>query len=479
MSAEVAAAHGIPLTLSPSKHARRSKGRAEYSAGQPERVLILGAAGRDFHVFNTYFRSRADYEVVAFTAAQIPGIAARRYPPSLAGPHYPAGIPIREEAEFESFVREQRIDQVILAYSDLSHLSVMHLASRALAAGADFRLLGPEHTFVEARCPVISVCAVRTGCGKGAVAERVVAHLRGRDVRAVVIRHPMPYGDLEAQAVQRFATAADCDRHRCTIEEREEYEHHLACGAVVYAGVDYERIVRAAEAEADVIVWDGGNNDLPFIRPALEIVVLDPHRAGHELAYHPGEANLRRAHVLVVNKVDSAPPEGIARVLANAQATNPGATVVHARSEITVDQPDLIRGRRVLVVEDGPTLTHGEMPYGSGVIAAWAAGAAEVIDPRPFAVGSLAACFVRYPWIGPALPAEGYSSEQVAELEATIARTPCDTVVIATPVDLRHLMQIRQACVRVTYRLVEVTHPDLAEVVDAFLELHGPLIDSD
>jgi len=436
----------------------------------PERVLILGAAGRDFHVFNTYFRTRADYDVVAFTAAQIPGIVDRRYPPSLAGPRYPAGIPICDEAALESLVREQRIDQVVLAYSDLSHLSVMHLASRALAAGADFRLLGPEHTFVEARCPVISVCAVRTGCGKGAVAERLVTHLRGRGLRAVVIRHPMPYGDLEEQAVQRFATAADCDRQRCTIEEREEYEHHLAHGAVVYAGVDYERIVRAAEAEADVIVWDGGNNDLPFIRPGLEIVVLDPHRAGHELAYHPGEANLRRAHVLVVNKVDSAPPEGIARVLANAAATNAGATVVHARLEITVDQPELIRGRRVLVVEDGPTLTHGEMAYGAGVIAARAAGAAEVIDPRPYAVGSLAACFSRYPWIGPALPAEGYSSEQVAELEATIGRTPCDTVVIATPVDLRHLVRIRQACVRVSYRLVEVTQPDLAEIADAFLE---------
>ena len=442
------------------------------SAIRAERVLILGAAGRDFHVFNTYFRERADYDVVAFTAAQIPGIAGRRYPPALAGPRYPNGIAILAEEELKHLVREHRIDQVVLAYSDLSHQAVMHLASRALAAGADFRLLGPEHTFLEAQCPVISVCAVRTGCGKGAVAERLVAHLRGRGVRAVVIRHPMPYGDLEEQAVQRFATAADCDRQQCTIEEREEYEHHLAHGALVYAGVDYERVVRAAEAEADVIVWDGGNNDLPFIRPGLEIVVLDPHRAGHELAYHPGEANLRRAHVLVVNKVDSAPPEGIARVLANAAATNPEATVVQARSEITVDLPELIRGRRVLVVEDGPTLTHGEMPYGSGVIAARSAGAAEVIDPRPYAVGSLAACFLRYPWIGPALPAEGYSSEQVADLEATMARTPCDTVVIATPVDLRHLVQIRQPCARVSYRLVEVTHPDLTEIADAFLERH-------
>ena len=290
--------------------------------------------GVDFHVFNTYFRSRPEYEVVGFTATQIPGITGRRYPPSLAGPRYPQGIPIYSEGELEDLVRAQHIDQVIFAYSDVSHLNVMHLASRALAAGADFRLLGPEHTFIEARCPVISVCAVRTGCGKGQVAERLVAHLRGRGLRAVVIRHPMPYGDLEQQAVQRFAANEDCDRHACTIEEREEYEHHLAHGAVVYAGVDYERIVRAAEAEADVIIWDGGNNDLPFIRPGLEIVVLDPHRAGHELAYHPGEANFRRAAVLVVNKVDSAPVQGIHRVLENAAAINPRATVVQARSDI-------------------------------------------------------------------------------------------------------------------------------------------------
>lgn len=436
----------------------------------PERVLILGAAGRDFHVFNTYFRTRPDYEVLGFTAAQIPGIVARRYPPALAGPRYPEGIPIYPEADLEALVRTHRIDQVVFAYSDVSHVAVMHLASRALAAGADFRLLGPEHTFLEARCPVISICAVRTGCGKGEVAERLVAHLRGRGRRAVVIRHPMPYGDLEQQAVQRFATTADCDRYGCTIEEREEYEHHLARGAIVYAGVDYERIVRAAEAEADVIIWDGGNNDLPFIRPGLEIVVLDPHRAGQELAYHPGEANFRRAEVLVVNKVDSAPAPGIARVLEHAAAINPRATVVQARSDIQIEHPELVRGRRVLVVEDGPTLTHGEMSYGSGMIAAQACGAAELIDPRPYAVGSLRECFERYPWIGRALPAEGYSPTQVRELQETIERTPCDTVVIATPVNLAHLISIRQPCVRVTYSLVELTHPDLAELADAFLE---------
>ncbi len=434
-----------------------------------ERVLILGAAGRDFHVFNTYFRDRDAYEVVGFTATQIPGVAGRRYPPSLAGSRYPAGIPIYSEDEFETLVRTQRIDQVIFAYSDVSHVNVMHLASRALAAGADFRLLGPEHTFLEARCPVISVCAVRTGCGKGQVAERLVAHLRRQGHRAVLIRHPMPYGDLEQQAVQRFATATDCDRYACTIEEREEYEHHLAHGAVVYAGVDYQRIVRAAESEADVIIWDGGNNDLPFIRPGLEIVVLDPHRPGHELSYHPGEANVRRAHVLVVNKVDSAPVEGINRVLANAAAVNPRATVVQARSEIRVDRPDLVRGRRVLVIEDGPTLTHGEMSYGSGVIAAQTCGAAELIDPRPYAVGSLRECFARYPWIGRALPAEGYSPAQIAELQETIARVPCEAVVIATPVNLARLIRIQQPCARVTYALVELTHPDLAELADTFL----------
>ncbi|MBP1687028.1 MAG: hypothetical protein H6Q33_3171 [Deltaproteobacteria bacterium] len=436
----------------------------------PERVLILGAAGRDFHVFNTYFRDRPEYHVVGFTATQIPGIAGRRYPAALAGAQHPDGLPIFPEEELENLIHEHRIDQVVFAYSDIPHVSVMHLASRALAAGADFRLLGPEHTFIEARCPVISICAVRTGCGKGEVAERLVAHLRGRGKRPVVIRHPMPYGNLEEQVMQRFATAADCDRYACTIEEREEYEHHLVHGAVVYAGIDYERIVRAAELEADVIIWDGGNNDLPFIRPGLEIVVLDPHRAGHELAYHPGEANFRRAHVLVVNKVDSAPVEGISRVLENAAHINPRAVVVQARSEIRVDQPELIRGRRVLVVEDGPTLTHGEMSYGSGVIAAQSCGAAELVDPRAYAVGSLRECFARYPWIGKALPAEGYSPAQVADLQETIARTPCEAVVIATPVNLERLISIRQPCARVSYSLVELTRPDLAELVDNFLE---------
>ena len=443
---------------------------AAKSPSRPERVLILGAAGRDFHVFNTYFRDRADCDVVGFTATQIPGIAGRRYPAALAGARYPDGIPIHPEDALEQLICDQHIDQVVFAYSDISHVNLMHLASRALAAGADFRLLGPEHTFLEASCPVISVCAVRTGCGKGEVAERLVAHLRRRGLRAVVIRHPMPYGDLEQQAVQRFATLADCDRYACTIEEREEYEHHLAHGAVVYAGVEYERIVRAAEVEADLIIWDGGNNDLPFIRPGLEIVVVDPHRAGHELLYHPGEANFRRAHVLVVNKVDSAPVEGITRVLENAATINPRAVVVQARSEIRVDHPELVRGRRVLVIEDGPTLTHGEMSYGSGVIAAQTCGASQLVDPRPYAVGSLRDCFARYPWIGKALPAEGYSLQQVAELQETISRVPCDTVLIATPVDLGRLVTIPQPTARATYTLVEVTEPTLPQLVDSFLE---------
>jgi predicted GTPase len=453
---------------------KRGRAAPASSVTEPERVLILGAAGRDFHVFNTYFRDRPQYDVVGFTATQIPGISGRLYPPALAGPRYPQGIPIHAEEELEELVRRRHVNQVVFAYSDLSHVAVMHLASRALAAGADFRLLGPEHTFIEARCPVISVCAVRTGCGKGQVAARLVAHLRQRRVRQrrlrpVVIRHPMPYGDLERQAVQRFASITDCDRQDCTIEEREEYEHHLGLGAVVYAGVDYERIVRQAEAEADVIIWDGGNNDLPFIRPGLEIVVLDPHRPGHELRYHPGEANLRRADVLVVNKIDSAPVSGITQVLDNAAVTNPGATVVQARSEIRVEGAEELRGRRVLVVEDGPTLTHGEMSYGSGTIAAQNCGAAELVDPRPYAVGSLRECFARYPWIGKALPAEGYSEQQVAELQETIEKTPCDVVLVATPVNLARLLDIRQATARVRYHLVEMTEPDLARIADNFL----------
>lgn len=435
-----------------------------------ERVLIMGAAGRDFHVFNTYFRDNPAYEVVGFTAAQIPGIAERSYPAVLSGVRYPRGLPIYPEEQMETLLRRERIDQVVFAYSDVAHLTVMHAASRALACGADFRLLGPEHTMLSSSKPVVSVCAVRTGCGKGMVVRRLVSFLRARGLRPVVVRHPMPYGDLAQQAVQRFASLADCDRQECTIEEREEYEQHIRAGVVVYAGVDYERIVRAAENEADIILWDGGNNDWSFFRSDLEIVVLDPHRAGHELLYHPGETNLRRAQVLLVNKMDSAPPAGVARVLENIACFNPTASVIQARSAVSVEQPELINGKRVLVIEDGPTLTHGEMSHGAGVIAAQRYGAAEIIDPRPYARGSLIETFAHCPWIGRALPAMGYSSAQLADLAATIAAIPCDTILVATPVDLARLIPFARPSCRVGYELEEIGRPDLAQVMTQFLD---------
>jgi predicted GTPase len=434
-----------------------------------ERVLILGAAGRDFHCFNTYFRDNPHYEVIAFTATQIPGIADRRYPAELSGSRYAEGIPIYAEDQLETLIRTKHITQVVFAYSDISHLTVMHLASRVLACGADFRLLGPEHTFLTSTRPVISVCAVRTGCGKGMVVRRLASLIRAGGRQPVVVRHPMPYGDLAKQAGQRFATLADCDRYECTLEEREEYEQHIRAGVVVYAGVDYERILRAAEQEADVILWDGGNNDWPFFRPNLEIVLLDPHRAGHELLYHPGETNLRRAQVLIVNKLDSAPVTGIQQVMKNIAQINPQATVIQARSAVSVDQPELIRGKRVLVIEDGPTLTHGEMGYGSGIIAAQRYGAAEVIDPRSWAQGSLIETFHRFPWITHALPAMGYSASQLQDLSATINAVACDTIVIATPVDLGHLLPLPAPSCRVRYELEEIGHPDLREILDNFL----------
>jgi predicted GTPase len=434
-----------------------------------ERVLIMGAAGRDFHTFNTYFRNHPSYEVVAFTAAQIPGIADRCYPPSLSGARYPQGIPIYPEEQLETLIRREHIQQVIFAYSDVSHLAVMHLASRVLACGADFRLLGPAHSMLASSRPVISVCAVRTGCGKGMVVRRLATLVRQHGLRPVVIRHPMPYGDLEKQAVQRFATVEDCDRHACTLEEREEYEQHIRAGVVVYAGVDYERILRAAEDEAEIILWDGGNNDWPFFRSDLEIVLLDPHRAGHEMRYHPGETNVRRAHVLVVNKLDSAPVAGVQEVLHNVSQLNSTATVIHARSAVSADHPELIRGKRVLVIEDGPTLTHGEMGYGSGVIAAQRYGAAEIVDPRPFAQGSLVETFRHAPWIARALPAMGYSPSQLDDLAATIAAIPCETIIVATPVHLSRLIALPHPSCRVSYELEEVSRPDLAAVVDRFV----------
>ena len=434
----------------------------------PTRVIIMGAAGRDFHNFNTVFRDDASRRVVAFTATQIPNIEGRRYPPELAGRLYPEGVPIHPEEDLPRLVRELGADEVVFAYSDVSHETVMHKASLVLACGADFRLVGPRASMVEAKVPVVSVCAVRTGAGKSQTTRRVLRLLRAKGRRAVAIRHPMPYGDLVRQRVQRFAALEDLDRHRCTIEEREEYEPHIAEGGVIYAGVDYAAILAEAEKEADVVVWDGGNNDLPFYRSDLEIVVADPHRAGHERTYHPGEANLRRAHVVVINKIDSAAPEGIDAVRRSIRELNPGAIVVEAASPLSVDGAEQIRGKRVLAVEDGPTLTHGEMTYGAGVLAALRHGAAEIVDPRPYTVGTLADTFRKYPGIGTLLPAMGYGEEQMRDLEATIARTPADVVLVATPIDLRRLIRIDKPALRVGYELQEIGKPDLADVLARF-----------
>ncbi len=432
-------------------------------------VLIMGAAGRDFHDFNVRYRDNPHYRVCAFTANQIPNISGRRYPPELAGYLYPQGIPIYPESQLESLIAQDDIQDVILAYSDISHETVMHLASRVLAAGADFGLPGPQSTMLHAKVPVISVCAVRTGCGKSQTTRRVTALLRQKGRQVVVVRHPMPYGDLAAQASQRFATYKDLTTHNCTIEEREEYEPHLAQGTVVYAGVDYARILASAEAEADVIVWDGGNNDLPFFCPDLHIVVTDPLRPGHETRYHPGETNLRRADAVVINKIEAADPDDVATVRQNISEANPRAVVIEAASPISVDTPGLITGHRVLVIEDGPTVTHGEMPYGAGLVAAKQYRAKAIVDPRPYAVGAIADTFERYPSTGPVLPAMGYGDSQIRDLRDTIAATPCDAVLVATPVDLRRLMAIEQPTVRVSYELVELGSPDLGEIVSAFL----------
>ncbi len=431
----------------------------------PKRVIIMGAAGRDFHNFNVYFRDNPDYQVVAFTATQIPNIEGRRYPPELAGRLYPEGIPIYPEEELTELVRRYQVDQVVFAYSDVSHEYVMHKASQALVAGADFRLMGIGSTMLTSRKPVVAVCAVRTGSGKSQTTRHVCDVLRRMGHQVVVVRHPMPYGDLTAQIVQRFATYEDLDRYRCTIEEREEYEPHIERGVVVYAGVDYERILRQAEEEADVIVWDGGNNDLPFFCPDLHIVVADPHRPGHELRYHPGEANLRAADVVVINKVDTADPANVALVQRSVQEVNPQAIVVEAASPIFVEDPGAIQGRRVLVIEDGPTLTHGEMAYGAGVTAARRFGAAELVDPRPYAVRSIAETFRKYPHIGPLLPAMGYGDEQIRDLEDTINATPCDLVLAATPVDIRRLLKVRYPVERVRYELQVLSQPTLEEIL--------------
>lgn len=429
------------------------------------RVLIMGAAGRDFHNFNVYFRNNPAYEVVAFTATQIPNIAGRTYPSALSGELYTAGIPIYPESELDSLIRELDVDQVVFAYSDVQHESVMHKASQVLAAGADFRLMGTRETMLESKVPLVSVCAVRTGSGKSQTTRRVSDILRKMGKKLVVIRHPMPYGDLVKQACERFASYEDLDKYECTIEEREEYEPHLDRGTIVYAGVDYERILRQAEQEAEVILWDGGNNDLPFYKPDLHIVVADPHRAGHELRYHPGEANLRMADVVVINKIDTSEPEKMEIVRHNITLVNPRAVVVDAASPIFVDDPLAIRGHKVLVIEDGPTLTHGEMAYGAGLVAARRFGASEVVDPRPYAVGSIAETFRKYPNTGPILPAMGYGAQQVFELGQTINATPCDLVIVATPIDLRRVVEINRPSQRVRYELQEIGTPTLQDVI--------------
>lgn len=433
-----------------------------------KKILILGAAGRDFHNFNAVFRGNADYSVVGFTATQIPGIANRRYPTELAGPLYPAGIPIFEENDLEWLVEEYGIDAVVFSYSDISHQNLMHLASRVVATGADFWLLSSQRTQLKSSVPVVSICAVRTGCGKSPLSRLVTSELRREGWKPVVVRHPMPYGDLAAQAVQRFAVLDDLDKQLCTIEEREEYEPHLREGTVVYAGVDYGRILRQAEKEADIVLWDGGNNDTPFYASDLQFVVVDPHRPGHELAYYPGEVNLRRADVVVINKVDTAARHDIETVRNNVRVSNPKAAIVEMACRVAVSAPELVKGRKVLVVEDGPTLTHGEMPYGAGVVAARQCGAAELVDPRPYAVGSIRGTYERYSHLTSLLPAMGYSALQCHELEETINRVPCDLVLVATPIDLGHLIKLNKPTLRVTYEVEDLTHPGVAEILARF-----------
>jgi len=438
-----------------------------------ERVLILGAAGRDFHNFNVFFRDNPRYRVVAFTATQIPGITDRRYPPELSGARYPDGITIEPQTEMERVIKEQQVDQVVFAYSDVSHQTVMHIAARANAAGADFRLLGIQRTMIQATVPVVAVCAVRTGCGKSQTSRYIAARLKQAGKTVVVVRHPMPYGDLARQAVQRFVTLADLDKHQCTIEEREEYETHIEMGTVVYAGVDYGKILEQAQAECEVLVWDGGNNDTPFYRPDLWVTVADPLRPGHEMTYFPGETNLRSADVVVLNKASVARPEDVELVLANTREVNPDATVVLAASRLLVDQPDRVRGKRVLTVEDGPTVTHGGMPFGAARKAADQFGASEVVDPRSVAIGSIKATFQKYPHLGTALPAMGYSPEQVKELEQTINAVDCETVVFATPIDLGALLKINKPAVRVRYELADMNEPTLGQSIDRLLAKIG------
>jgi len=430
-----------------------------------QRVIIMGAAGRDFHNFNTYFRGNRDYEVVAFTATQIPDIEGRTYPSLLAGELYPQGIPIYAEEDLPRLIKDLKVDQVVFAYSDVPHEYVMHKASLVLAAGADFRLMGLKNTQIKSTKPVVSVCAVRTGSGKSQTTRRVSKILRAMGYKVAAIRHPMPYGDLVKQAVQRFADYDDLAKHDCTIEEREEYEPHLDNGVIVYAGVDYEKILRQAEQEVDIVLWDGGNNDFPFYVPDLQIVVADPHRPGHEQSYHPGETNARLADVFVINKVDTADPDAVIRVRQSLRALNPKAVVIEGASPLFVEDPAAIQGKRVLVVEDGPTLTHGEMAYGAGYVAARRFGAAEIVDPRPFAVRSILATYEKYPKTGPILPAMGYGDAQTRDLEETIRRSDVDMVIIGTPIDLKRIIKIDKPAQRVRYELQEIGQPTLEDIL--------------
>ena len=437
------------------------------------KVIIIGAAGRDFHNFNTFYRDNPKYDVVAFTAAQIPDIAGRKYPASLAGSLYPNGIPIYMQDELGRLIKELGADECVFSYSDVPYAEVMRIGATVNAAGADFMMMGHKNTALKSTKPVIAVGAIRTGCGKSQTSRRIIEVLMKKGLKVIAVRHPMPYGDLVAQKVQRFATIADLEKHKCTIEEMEEYEPHVVRGNVIYAGVDYEAILRAAEKDpdgCDVILWDGGNNDFPFYRPDLMITVVDPHRPGHELSYYPGETTLRLADVVVINKVDSADFANIQTVRRNIEKVNPKATVIDAASTLSVTNPEFIKGKRVLVVEDGPTLTHGEMKIGAGVVAAHRFGASEMVDPREFAVGKLKDTFKTYPNIGKLLPAMGYGEQQIKDLSATIDKTPCDAVVIGTPIDLQRIIKIKKPCARVQYELQEIGKPDLEDVLDDFVK---------
>lgn len=434
------------------------------------KVIIMGAAGRDFHNFNVFFRDNKDYEVVAFTATQIPGIDDKKYPAALAGKLYPKGIEIHPESELKDLILKHNVDLVVFAYSDQPHEVVMNKASLVNAVGADFMLMGANNTTIKTKKPLVSICAVRTGCGKSQTTRAVVKALKAKGLKVVSIRHPMPYGDLVKQKVQRFAELADLKKHKCTIEEMEEYEPHIMMGSVIYAGVDYEAIVREAEKEADVIIWDGGNNDIPFYSSdqMIRIVVVDPHRPGDEISYYPGETNVHMADVVVINKIDSADMDDINEVRANVRALNPKAVIIEAASPLFVDKPELILNKNVLVVEDGPTLTHGEMTYGAGVVAAEKYGCADLVDPRPWAVGEIKETFEHYPEIGVLLPAMGYSAQQIKDMEKTINNTECDSVVIATPIDLRRIIKIKQPACQVQYELQEIGVPTIADVLKDF-----------